>query len=71
MKKRLLETEEPFEMSSKVMVYGRPFYSKYDNEIHISAQAVYPEKGEDRSYEIEFKQMMEMYRVKYFKETAG
>lgn len=69
MEKRLEETEKPFEMSSKVMIYGRPFYSKYDNEIHISAQAVYPDK--DQSYEIEFKQMIEMYRDKYFKETAS
>lgn len=54
----LKETEQTLEMNTKVMVYGRPFYSKYHNEIQISAESVYPDREEDATFQIEFKKFL-------------
>lgn len=58
MDRDLKETEQTVEMNTKVMVYGRPFYSKYCNEIQISAESIYADREEDATYQIEFKQFL-------------
>lgn len=68
MQRNLDKTRNVFEMNTKVMVYGRPFYSKYYDKLQISAEKIYADNREDRSYEIDFKDYLhETYENTYSK----
>lgn len=63
MQENFAATEKVLEINTKALVYGRPFYLRNDNKIHISADAIYVDNGRDRSYEIRFKEfLIETYK---------